>query len=124
LVGADRDWLEREETEVLAEIGVAKVTTHILTDIDRGVTQRMAGVMYDGGVAGVRYRSNVGEGACVALFESRARFLALGQALAVTPEMDEARTLPQSEILFSFTTRATTTPTRSRDAESPRPDLR
>ena len=44
LVGADRGWLEREATETLAELGIAKVTAHTLTDIDRNVTQRLVNV--------------------------------------------------------------------------------
>lgn len=95
----DRRWLEREITDTLAELGIDQVTTHELTDTDRPKTQRIARAAFERGIAGFRYPSNVGAVPCLALFEGRAKLIAVGGApQPLDPDMAEAHELLQAEI--------------------------
>jgi hypothetical protein len=100
LIGNDRGWFEREATDLLRELDIERVTTHVLSDPDRTVTQRLARAAYDRGIAGLRYPSNAGEVPCVALFEGRAGFKDAGDAQSVTPEMSEHATLVGLDLLL------------------------
>jgi hypothetical protein len=100
LIGGDRGWFEREATDLLTELGIERVTTHVLSDPDRTVTQRLARAAFDRGIAGLRYPSNAGEVPCLALFEGRGRFDASGAAQPVTPEMPEHQDLIQLDLML------------------------
>jgi hypothetical protein len=98
LIKCDRGWFEREITDVLQSMGIERVTTHVLTDPDRGTTQQLARAAYDKGIAGIRYPSNAGEVPCLALFEGRGSLKPVGSPQPLTPEVPETRELVELDV--------------------------
>jgi hypothetical protein len=48
--------------------------------VRRIITQKISRLLFDEGAAGIVYRSNLDDGRCVALFETRAHLEAVGTA--------------------------------------------
>jgi hypothetical protein len=56
---------------------------------DRVVTQAVGRALYDRGAAGVRFRSNLDDRGCTALFEGRGRLIRAGEPIPMTGDVPE-----------------------------------
>src|SRR5438309_2318830 len=56
---------------------------------DRVVTQTSSRALFEEGVAGIRFRSNLDDGPCAALFEGRARLDPRGEPASLTEDVEE-----------------------------------
>src|SRR2546427_8415790 len=56
---------------------------------DRVVTQTISRALFEEGAAGIRFRSNLDDGPCAALFEGRARLEPRGEPVSLTEDVEE-----------------------------------
>lgn len=81
--------LERDHAALLAEHGMSHLDIAEIRSRARPVTQGISRALYERGAAGVRFRSNVDDRPCLALFEGRARLDARGRPLPLTGDLPE-----------------------------------
>lgn len=84
-----RETLATRHATLLAEHGMAQLNISEIRSKNRLVTQRIARDLYMRGAAGVRFRSNLDDGPCIALMEGRARFAADGEPLSLAEDLPE-----------------------------------
>nr|WP_234898688.1 RES domain-containing protein [Mycolicibacter kumamotonensis] len=90
--GAVRQEIEDRHAPLLVENGMEHLDLHEITTSRRVVTQTIAGVLYDRGVAAVRFLSRLDAEPCVALFEGRGDADLIGETVALTdPAPDPLR---------------------------------
>ncbi|GFG48998.1 hypothetical protein CQY20_27625 [Mycolicibacterium agri] len=81
---AVRQQIEDRHAALLVENGMEHLDLHEVTTSRRVVTQTIAGDLYDGGVAGVRFLSRLDAKPCVALFEGRGDADLIGDIIPLT----------------------------------------
>jgi hypothetical protein len=90
--GAVRQEIEDRHAPLLVENGMEHLDLHEITTSRRVVTQTIAGVLYDRGVAAVRFLSRLDAEPCVALFEGRGDADLSGETVPLTdPAPDPLR---------------------------------
>ena len=75
-----RERLARQHARLLAAHGMQHLDISEVRSRSRPVTQAISRALYDEGAAGVRFRSNLDDQSCTALFEGRGRLLPCGRA--------------------------------------------
>jgi RES domain len=68
--------LERKHARLLSELGMDHLDISEVRSRTRPVTQAISRTLYEEGAAGVRFKSNLDDQPCFALFEGRARLAA------------------------------------------------
>ena len=81
--------LERQHAGLLVRHGMRHLDISELRSRARPVTQAISRSLFDGGAAGVRFRSNLDDLPCTALFETRARLEPAGSAIRLTQDLPE-----------------------------------
>lgn len=76
--------IEALRRELLVENGLEHLDLHEITSRRRVVTQTIAGELFDGGAAAVRFPSRLDGLPALALFEGRAELLEAGEPIALT----------------------------------------
>jgi RES domain len=93
LVELDRPGLLEElatrHASLLAEHGMCQLNISEIRSKNRPVTQTIGRYLYERGAAGLVFRSNLDDHACVVLFEGRARFVPDGRPIALTEDVPE-----------------------------------
>jgi hypothetical protein len=79
-----RAGIEALRRELLVENGLEHLDLHEITSRRRVVTQTIAGELFDGGAAAVRFPSRLDGLPALALFEGRAELLEAGEPIALT----------------------------------------
>jgi hypothetical protein len=86
-----REKLATRHATLLAEHGMSQLNISEVRSKIRVVSQTIARDLYMRGAAGVRFRSNLDDGPCIALMEGRARFAADGEPRSLTEDLPELR---------------------------------
>jgi hypothetical protein len=88
---AVRAGLEREHAPLLAEHGMAHLDVSEIRSRARVVTQRIGRVLYERGMAAIRFGSNLDDRPCYAVFEARGRLAprAGEPPVALTPDLPD-----------------------------------
>jgi len=87
--------LEREHAHLLATHRLRHLDISEIRSRTRPVTQAISRSLYDAGAAGVRFRSNLDDLLCVALFEGRAALEPIGEPLRLTEDLPDLRAVCQ-----------------------------
>lgn len=82
--GTVRQQIEDRHAPLLVENGMEHLDLHEITTSRRVVTQTIAGDLYDGGVAAVRFLSRLDAQPCVALFEGYGDADLMGEVIPLT----------------------------------------
>lgn len=82
--GAVRQRIEDRHAPLMVENGMEHLDLHEITTSRRVVTQTIAGDLYDGGVAAVRFLSRLDARPCVALFEGCGDADLIGEIIPLT----------------------------------------
>jgi hypothetical protein len=88
-----RGALERRLSEFLEAEGIARLNVKELRSRKRHVTQRISRALFEGGDAGVEFRSHLDGRPCYALIETRAKLVQLGKALSLTHDLAELKSV-------------------------------
>ena len=79
-----RGRLKREHAALLAEHGMQQLDIAEVRSRTRVVTQTISRALFESGAAAIRFRSNLDDLTCLALFEGRAELEPAGAALELT----------------------------------------
>jgi hypothetical protein len=82
-----RNKLVRIHARLLAGLGIDYLDTETLTCRTRPITQAISRTLWEAGAAGIRYRSNLDNRPCLALFEGRAGLYPVGHGTTFEPSM-------------------------------------
>jgi hypothetical protein len=85
----DRDLLEHLATQhaaLLDEHNMAQLDISQITSKNRAVSQAISRDLFERGVAGLKFRSNLDAGQCIVLFETRARLQSVGRTVPLTED--------------------------------------
>jgi hypothetical protein len=82
-----REDLMRRHAKLLHRLGIRYLDITELRGRQRMITQTIRQTLWDQGAAGIRYRSNLDDGECYALFEGRAALMPTGAIMHFTPHM-------------------------------------
>lgn len=85
--------LEERLSDFLKTEGISRLNVKELRSRKRHVTQRISRALFDQGEAGVKFRSHLDAQPCYALFETRAELVQLGNALPLTDDLSELKTV-------------------------------
>ena len=86
---AVRRRLERRHAALLAAHAMPHLDISQVRSRDRVVTQTISRALFEEGAAGIRFRSNLDDGPCAALFEGRARLDPRGAPTLLTENVEE-----------------------------------
>lgn len=86
---AVRRRLERRHAALLAAHAMPHLDISQVRSRDRVVTQTISRALFEEGAAGIRFRSNLDDGPCAALFEGRARLEPRGEPASLTEDVEE-----------------------------------
>ena len=81
--------LSRRHAALLAAHGMPHLDISEVRSRTRAVTQAVSRSLYEDGAAGVRFRSNLDDQPCTALFEGRARLAPAGAPIPLTRDVPE-----------------------------------
>jgi hypothetical protein len=81
-----RESLMLRHASLLADRGHSHLDIADLRSRDRAVTQAISRSLFEEGAAGIRYRSNLDDSPCVALFEGRAGLYPLDDVVGLHPD--------------------------------------
>jgi len=84
-----RERLARQHARLLAAHGMRHLDISEVRSRSRPVTQAISRSLYDEGAAGVRFRSNLDDQSCTALFEGRSRLEPAGAPVPLTRDIPE-----------------------------------
>ncbi|MCI0549173.1 MAG: RES domain-containing protein [Candidatus Rokubacteria bacterium] len=84
-----RERLARRHARLLARHGMRHLDISEVRSRQRPVTQAISRTLYDEGAAGVRFRSNLDDRPCTALFEGRGRLEPAGTPIPLTRDLPE-----------------------------------
>jgi RES domain len=86
---AVRRKLERRHAALLAAHAMPHLDISQVRSRDRVVTQTISRALFEEGASGIRFRSNLDDGPCAALFEGRARLEPRGKPTPLTEDVEE-----------------------------------
>ena len=86
-----RTELERTHRDLLRAHGMAHLDISEIRSKSRVVTQAISRDLYDQGVAGLIFRSNLDDGRCLVLFEGRGVLEQIGEATSLADELQVLR---------------------------------
>jgi hypothetical protein len=81
--------LERQHAGLLKKHKMPHLTISALRSKNREVTQTISRGLFNNGAAGIRFRSNLDNGICYALFEGRAKMKPIGRPIPMSDNGDE-----------------------------------
>jgi hypothetical protein len=84
-----RERLARRHARLLAAHGMEHLNISEVRSRTRPVTQAISRSLYEDGAAGVRFRSNLDDRPCTALFEGRSRLEPAGAPIVLTRDVPE-----------------------------------